>query len=279
MTAGGLFCLTQIFKRSWAAQCRFHGQTCIQILHVHYKRNARAAGQDCSARLWQLPPEATGNAAEDAAPAAAKRKNSGRKPVSAVQPRLVAVYRCHLKLFCVGVAIGHSTPSKLGRSPRSSSSCVPYLPMQLGLLVNVAVRRGHADSLASVGVNPNGSRFVSGGWDGAIHVWRTGAQSCCRVIVAWSPADALLIIALAVTCRQTARGSGLSRSQAVAPSKRLSEEERSERPVYLAWQGGQSWTRQRRRKRRARQTTPLAAARGVLRAAALQMALPVMAAA
>lgn len=169
--------------------------------------------------------------------------------------------------------------SKLGRSPRSSSSCVPYLPMQLGLLVNVAVRRGHADSLASVGVNPNGSRFVSGGWDGAIHVWRTGAQSCCRVIVAWSPADALLIIALAVTCRQTARGSGLSRSQAVAPSKRLSEEERSERPVYLAWQGGQSWTRQRRRKRRARQTTPLAAARGVLRAAALQMALPVMAAA
>ena len=40
----------------------------------------------------------------------------------------------------------------------------------------MAVRRGHADSLASVGVSPDGSRFVSGGWDGAIHVWRTGAR-------------------------------------------------------------------------------------------------------
>ena len=42
------------------------------------------------------------------------------------------------------------------------------------------MRRGHADSLASVGVNPDGSRFVSGGWDGAIHVWRTGTRLTCR---------------------------------------------------------------------------------------------------
>ena len=30
--------------------------------------------------------------------------------------------------------------------------------------------------MASMGINPEGSRFVTGGWDGAIHVWRTGAR-------------------------------------------------------------------------------------------------------
>ena len=39
------------------------------------------------------------------------------------------------------------------------------------------VRRGHADSVASIAVSPDGGRFVSGGWDGAIHVWRTGART------------------------------------------------------------------------------------------------------
>ena len=55
------------------------------------------AGQDCSARLWHLPPEATGNSANDDSAAAKpgqQQRNGRRKPVSAVQPQLVAVYRC-----------------------------------------------------------------------------------------------------------------------------------------------------------------------------------------
>lgn len=38
----------------------------------------------------------------------------------------------------------------------------------------VAVYSGHGDSVAALAAAPGGSHFASGGWDGAIHVWRTG---------------------------------------------------------------------------------------------------------
>lgn len=38
----------------------------------------------------------------------------------------------------------------------------------------VAVYSGHADSVAALAAAPGGDHFASGGWDGAIHIWRTG---------------------------------------------------------------------------------------------------------
>ena len=38
----------------------------------------------------------------------------------------------------------------------------------------VAVYSGHGDSVAALAAAPAGGHFASGGWDGAIHVWRTG---------------------------------------------------------------------------------------------------------
>lgn len=38
----------------------------------------------------------------------------------------------------------------------------------------VAVYSGHADSVAGLAAAPDGQQFATGGWDGAIHVWRTG---------------------------------------------------------------------------------------------------------
>lgn len=38
----------------------------------------------------------------------------------------------------------------------------------------VAVCKGHKDSVAALAAAPNGGQFASAGWDGAIHIWRTG---------------------------------------------------------------------------------------------------------
>jgi WD domain, G-beta repeat len=38
----------------------------------------------------------------------------------------------------------------------------------------VAVYSGHADSVAALAAAPGGEHFASGGWDGAIHIWRAG---------------------------------------------------------------------------------------------------------
>lgn len=39
----------------------------------------------------------------------------------------------------------------------------------------VAVYTGHADSVAALAAAPDGGQFATGGWDGAVHIWRTGA--------------------------------------------------------------------------------------------------------
>ena len=38
----------------------------------------------------------------------------------------------------------------------------------------LAVYKAHTDSVAALAVSPVGERFASGGWDGGIHIWRTG---------------------------------------------------------------------------------------------------------
>lgn len=41
----------------------------------------------------------------------------------------------------------------------------------------VAEYRGHTDSVAALAAGPGGDCFASGGWDGALHVWGTGAST------------------------------------------------------------------------------------------------------
>ena len=41
----------------------------------------------------------------------------------------------------------------------------------------MAEYRGHSDSVAALSAAPDGARFASGGWDGAVHLWDTGAAT------------------------------------------------------------------------------------------------------
>ena len=49
----------------------------------------------------------------------------------------------------------------------------------------VAVCRAHTDTVAALAAAPAGDHFASAGWDGTVHIWRTGAgsRSCCRVLL------------------------------------------------------------------------------------------------
>ena len=45
----------------------------------------------------------------------------------------------------------------------------------------VAVYKGHTDTVAALAAAPGGGQFASAGWDGAVHIWRTGAGTALTV--------------------------------------------------------------------------------------------------
>lgn len=79
-----------------------------------------------------------------------------------------------LRLWQVSISGGHAGAQK--SSSKSKAAAAVAGSSSGATLVSACL--GHSDTIAALAVNSAGDMVASGGWDGKLILWQTGANSC-----------------------------------------------------------------------------------------------------